>query len=119
MLKLVFKISIEIYQAYIMPSHKRITKPIMIVVSDIKTPERQVSSTIQTVSASKGQPRVHGRCEMDSHADTTVAGRNCAILKYTDSTVLDKVHSHEGRADSLDRHRVHIREQTELHPRLS
>ena len=84
MLKPVFKISTAIYQAYIMPSHERITKPIMIVVSNIKTPERRVSSTIQKVSASKGQPGVHGRCEMDSHADTTVAGRNCAILKYTD-----------------------------------
>ena len=36
MLNPVFKISTAIYQAYIMPSHKRINKPIMIVVSDIK-----------------------------------------------------------------------------------
>ena len=84
MLKPVFKISTAIYQAYIMPSHKRINKPIMIVVSDIKISERRVSSTIQTVSASKGKPGVHGRFEMNSHADTTVSGRNCDILKYTD-----------------------------------
>ena len=25
----------------------------------------------------------HGRCELDSHADTTVAGNNCGIIKYT------------------------------------
>ena len=54
MLKPVFKISTAIYQVYIMPSHERITKPIMIVVSDIKTSERQVSSNIQTVGESKG-----------------------------------------------------------------
>ena len=26
----------------------------------------------------------HGRCEMDSHAETTVAGNNCVVLRYTD-----------------------------------
>ena len=26
---------------------------------------------------------VHGRCELDSHADTTVAGSNCTVLHYT------------------------------------
>ena len=26
---------------------------------------------------------VYGRCELDSHADTTVAGSNCIILQYT------------------------------------
>ena len=28
----------------------------------------------------------HGRCELDSHADTTVAGKNSAIIKYTDQS---------------------------------
>ena len=28
----------------------------------------------------------HGRCELDSHADTTVSGKNCAIIKYTDQS---------------------------------
>ena len=27
--------------------------------------------------------RVHGRCELDSHADTIVAGKNCTVLHYT------------------------------------
>ena len=30
-----------------------------------------------------GEP-FHGICELDSHADTTVEGKNCAIIKYTD-----------------------------------
>ena len=30
-----------------------------------------------------GEP-FHGRCELDSHADKNVAGKNCAIIKYTD-----------------------------------
>ena len=25
----------------------------------------------------------HGKCEMDSHADTIVAGKNCVVLNYT------------------------------------
>ena len=29
-----------------------------------------------------GEP-FHGRCEIDSHADTTVAGKNWVIIKYT------------------------------------
>ena len=28
----------------------------------------------------------HGRCKLDSNADTTVAGNNCAIIKYIDRT---------------------------------
>ena len=30
-----------------------------------------------------GEP-FHGRCELDNHADTTVAGKKCKIIKYTD-----------------------------------
>ena len=64
----VFKLNIA-YRTYIVPSHKQIKRRI----SDIKTSGRRVSSTIQTIGATSGQP-IHGRCEMDSHADTTVAG---------------------------------------------
>ena len=28
----------------------------------------------------------HGRCKLDSHADTTVAYNNCAIVDYTDQS---------------------------------
>ena len=30
-----------------------------------------------------GEP-FHRRCKLDSHADTTIAGKNCAINNYTD-----------------------------------
>jgi hypothetical protein len=29
---------------------------------------------------------IHGTCELDSHADTCVAGPNCIIIEYTDQT---------------------------------
>ena len=32
-----------------------------------------------------GEP-FHGRCELYSHVDITVAGKNCAIIKYTDKS---------------------------------
>ena len=32
-----------------------------------------------------GKP-FHGRYEIDSHSDTTVTGKNCAIIKYTDKS---------------------------------
>ena len=52
-------------------------------IYDVTTSERHISSTHRTISRVQGRP-FHGRCEMDSHADTTVAGMNCAILRYTD-----------------------------------
>jgi hypothetical protein len=33
------------------------------------------------------QEVTHGACELDSHADTSVAGPNCVILEYTDQVV--------------------------------
>ncbi len=30
---------------------------------------------------------ISGRCELDSHTDTCVAGENCIVLEYTDQTV--------------------------------
>ena len=50
--------------------------------SDIPTSERKISSTKRTISKIVGVP-FHGRCELDSHADTTVAVKNCSIIKYT------------------------------------
>ena len=39
-----------------------------------------MSSSTVTSSSSK----VHyGQCELDSHADTIVAGKNCIVLSYT------------------------------------
>ena len=51
--------------------------------SDIKTLERKISSTKRTISKILGEP-FHGRFELHSHADTNVAGKNCAIIKYMD-----------------------------------
>ena len=42
-------------------------------MSGTKTGEKKRNQT---------QP-VFGRCELDSHADTIVAGSNCIILQYT------------------------------------
>ena len=45
------------------------------------------SSTRRTAAASTNVNRkagtVYGKCEMDSHADTIVAGSNCIVLNYT------------------------------------
>ena len=49
----------------------------------------QFTSTSRRVSSAKSGTKrkrtatVHGRCELDSHADTIVAGSNCIILQYT------------------------------------
>ena len=36
------------------------------------------------VNTNKVDTPFHGRSELDSHADTTVAGKNWVILRYTD-----------------------------------
>ena len=43
--------------------------------------ERRVSKSFVTRQDSTVH---HGRCELDSHADTFVAGRNCTVLHYTE-----------------------------------
>jgi hypothetical protein len=44
-----------------------------------------VSRSVYSVNydAIQGADHCSGRCEMDSHADTCVAGSNCVVLKYT------------------------------------
>ena len=56
--------------------------------SDIKTSERRISSTVRTINSSNAVQPFHGRSEMDSHADTTMAGKNCTIQRYTDQNCL-------------------------------
>ena len=53
------------------------------ILSDITTLERQISQTQRVVNTNKEDTLFHGRRELDSHADTTVAGKNCVILRYT------------------------------------
>ena len=51
--------------------------------SYIQTPERNISSTKRTISKIVGGT-FYGRFDLESHADTTVVGENCTIIKYTD-----------------------------------
>ena len=50
---------------------------------------KKMESSIRRVRTSaarthkKGAEGTHGRMELDSHADTTVAGANCVVLAYT------------------------------------
>ena len=47
----------------------------------------RITSTLRRISSTKSSHKetniVHGRCESDSHADTTAVGGNCIILEYT------------------------------------
>ena len=45
--------------------------------------------------AIRGEGHRSGRCEMDSHADTCVAGSNCVILEYTGRTAEVEAYSPE------------------------
>ena len=53
------------------------------ILSDITRSERWISQTQRVVSANKEDTIFHGRSELDSHANTTVARKNCVILCYT------------------------------------
>ena len=54
------------------------------ILSDIRTSEGRISHTYRVVSANKEYTPFHGRSELDSHSDTTVAVKNCVILCYKD-----------------------------------
>ena len=54
------------------------------ILSNITTSEIRISQTQRVVSTNKEDTPFHGRSKLDSHADTTVAGKNCVILRYTD-----------------------------------
>ena len=54
------------------------------ILSDIKTSERRISHTHIVVSTDKEDTPFHVRSKLDSHSDTTVAGKNCVILCYID-----------------------------------
>ena len=51
--------------------------------SGIQTSERKISSTKRTISKIVGET-FHRRCKIDSHIDTTAAGKKYTIIKYTD-----------------------------------
>ena len=52
------------------------------ILSDIITSVRRISQTHRVVNTNKEDTPFHGRSELDSHADTTVAGKNYVILRY-------------------------------------
>ena len=52
-------------------------------VSNITTSALRISQTRRNPASVPTEP-FHSRCKLDSHANTIVAGRNCAILRYTD-----------------------------------
>ena len=54
------------------------------ILSDITTSEIRIKQTQIVVNTNKDDTPSHGRSELDSHANTTVAGKNCVILRYTD-----------------------------------
>ena len=53
--------------------------------SDIQTSERKTSSIKRIISKIVGEPS-HGRCKLDIHVATTVVGKNCTIIRYTDQS---------------------------------
>ena len=58
---------------------KRMKQPI--AIKQIKSTSRRVVAGAKRKRKSDGVQ--HGTCELDSHADTTVAGSNCIILSYS------------------------------------
>jgi hypothetical protein len=53
------------------------------------TTQRSKSRSVSQVKKSSYNNKkiIHGTCELDSHADTSVAGPNCIVLEYTDEVV--------------------------------
>ena len=53
-------------------------------VCRLKSSVRRVASLDRKLAAASVNQQVcYGRMELDSHADTTVLGRNCIVLQYT------------------------------------
>lgn len=70
--------------------------------SQIKTSARNIrSSAAPTISSQRAveDKNFSSRCELDSHADTTVAGRNCLLMNYTDRSCT--VHAYNDDYDPL------------------
>ena len=56
----------------------------MIRICDFTTTERRDYSSRTISENSHTEPVHHGRIELDSHADTIVFGRNCAVIHFTE-----------------------------------
>ncbi len=53
----------------------------------INSSKRTISQVVMRGAMSELDNIVHRTCELDSHADTCVAGPNCIIIEYTDQLV--------------------------------
>ena len=61
-------------------------KAIPFKISQLTSSNRRVATARSTASSRalrNADSRVYGFCELDSHADTIVAGSNCVVLQYT------------------------------------
>ena len=52
-------------------------------ISQIKSTKRTIAQVRRVATSYVPTSTTYGRCELDSHADTIVAGANCIILQYT------------------------------------
>ena len=52
-------------------------------ISQIKSTKRTIAQVRRVATSHVPTSTTYGRCELDSHADTIVAGANCIILQYT------------------------------------
>ena len=50
-------------------------------IGQIPSSHRRTAAT--TTKVSYKTATIYGRCELDSHADTIVAGSNCVVINYT------------------------------------
>jgi len=53
----------------------------------VTTKRTRVISHVRKKASSLRHEIIHGNCELDSHADTSVAGPNCIVLEYTEQVV--------------------------------
>ena len=74
-------ILLKLHWFYMRYRHATLQNDILNVCQLRSTARR--ASAARTISDTKRNTIVHGKCELDSHADTIVAGSNCAILNYT------------------------------------
>ena len=76
MIKWILNIIVNYYPG-LYQSHCQATS---IQISVLTSSTHRISSTAKSKPTT---PIVYAKCELDSHADTTVAGSNCVVLSYT------------------------------------
>ena len=79
---LVLKLSSKYTTYYAKNVHERRTRDPCLRLAPIRSSNRRISSASRT-QVLNGET-YYGRAELDSHADTTVAGRNCIPIAHTE-----------------------------------